>query len=135
MGIKVKIKLFKKFGQRFVGQNFRQTKFFFGQNFRHQAKISSILSDEFLSDKVFNTFHSWKRPDRFHRVYCKCEENIARKLVVNKMNPKLTLFVRKMHRVPDLMSIRLIKRGLMEKFFIKKFLKKECARARLIFQG
>ena len=36
----------------FVGQNFRRTKFFVGQNFRHQAKISTILSDNFLSDKV-----------------------------------------------------------------------------------
>ena len=36
----------------FVGQNFRRTKFFVGQNFRHQAKISTLLSDEFLSDKV-----------------------------------------------------------------------------------
>ena len=30
---------------------FRQTKCF-GQNFRHQAEISTILSDEFLSNKV-----------------------------------------------------------------------------------
>ena len=35
-----------------IGQNFRRTKFFVGQNFRHQAEISTILSDEFLSDKV-----------------------------------------------------------------------------------
>ena len=38
--------------QNLVGQNFRWTKFFVGQNFRHQAEISTILSDEFLSDKV-----------------------------------------------------------------------------------
>ena len=36
-------------GQKFVGQNFRRTKHFDGQNFRHQDKISTILSDEFLS--------------------------------------------------------------------------------------
>ena len=36
-----------------IGQNFRRTKFFVGQNFRHQAEISTILSDEFLSDKVY----------------------------------------------------------------------------------
>ena len=35
-----------------MGQNFRRTKFVVGQNFRHQAEISTILSDEFLSDKV-----------------------------------------------------------------------------------
>ena len=28
-------------------------KIFDGHNFRHQAKISTILSDEFLSDKVY----------------------------------------------------------------------------------
>ena len=36
----------------FVGQNFRRTKLFDGQNFRHRAKISTLLSGEFLSDKV-----------------------------------------------------------------------------------
>ena len=36
-----------------IGQNFRRTKFFVGQNFRHQPKISTLLSDEFLSDKVY----------------------------------------------------------------------------------
>ena len=35
-----------------MGQNFRRTKCFVGQNFRHQAEISTLLSDEFLSDKV-----------------------------------------------------------------------------------
>ena len=35
-----------------IGQNFRRTKCFVGQNFRHQAEISTLLSDEFLSDKV-----------------------------------------------------------------------------------
>ena len=35
-----------------IGQNFRRTKVFVGQNFRHQAEISTLLSDEFLSDKV-----------------------------------------------------------------------------------
>ena len=35
-----------------IGQSFRRTKVFVGQNFRHQADISTILSDEFLSDKV-----------------------------------------------------------------------------------
>ena len=38
-----------------IGQNFRQTKFFVGQNFWHQAEISTTLCDEFLSDKVFYT--------------------------------------------------------------------------------
>merc|ERR1719505_389315 len=32
-------------GQNFVGQNFRWTKYFVGQNFRHQAEISTVLSD------------------------------------------------------------------------------------------
>ena len=32
--------------QNNVGQNFRRTKFFVGQNFRHHRKISSLLSDE-----------------------------------------------------------------------------------------
>ena len=36
----------------FVGQNFRRTKLFVGHNFRHLQKISSLLSDIFLSDKV-----------------------------------------------------------------------------------
>ena len=31
---------------------FRRTKCFVGQNFRHQAEISTLLSEEFLSDKV-----------------------------------------------------------------------------------
>ena len=35
-----------------IGQNFRRTKRFVGQNFRHQAEISTLLSDKFLSDKV-----------------------------------------------------------------------------------
>ena len=34
---------------------FIRTEIFVGQNFRHQVEISSILSDEFLSDKVFNS--------------------------------------------------------------------------------
>ena len=51
-------------GQKFVGQNFRRTKYFGGQNFRHQAKISTLLSDfcltfvskywtKFSTDKMF----------------------------------------------------------------------------------
>ena len=35
-----------------IGQIFQRTKWFVGQNFRHQAKISTLLSDEFLSDIV-----------------------------------------------------------------------------------
>ena len=35
-----------------IGQNFRRTKCFVGHNFRHQAEISTLLSDAFLSDKV-----------------------------------------------------------------------------------
>ena len=34
-------------------KKFRRTKYFLGQNFQHQAGISTILSDEVLSDKVF----------------------------------------------------------------------------------
>ena len=40
------------FEHNFSVQNFRRTKYFVGQNFRNQAKISTILSDKFLSDKV-----------------------------------------------------------------------------------
>ena len=51
-------------GQNFVGQNFRRTKYFVGQNFRHQAEISTLLSDlcltfvlkhqtKFSTDKIF----------------------------------------------------------------------------------
>ena len=32
--------------------NFRRTKYFVGQNLRQQAEISTILSDEFMSNKV-----------------------------------------------------------------------------------
>ena len=35
---------------------FRRTKYFVGQNFQHQAEISTVLSDEFLSDKVVRCF-------------------------------------------------------------------------------
>ena len=35
-----------------IGQNFRRTKCFVAQNYRHQAEISTLLSDEFLSDNV-----------------------------------------------------------------------------------
>ena len=35
-----------------IGQYFRRTKFFVGQDIRHQAEISTILSNEFLSHKV-----------------------------------------------------------------------------------
>ena len=38
--------------QKFGGHNFRRTKIFGGQNFRHQIKISAIMSAEFFSDKV-----------------------------------------------------------------------------------
>ena len=38
-----------------IGQNFRRPKFFVGQNFRHQVEISTILSDESLSDKVYES--------------------------------------------------------------------------------
>ena len=37
----------KEEGKYLIGQ-----KFLVGQNFRHQVEISTILSDEFLSDKV-----------------------------------------------------------------------------------
>ena len=47
--------LFQKHGQKFVGQNFSSNKIFFGQNFRHKVKISSILSYECLCDEV----HYW----------------------------------------------------------------------------
>ena len=51
-------------GQNFVRQNFRQTKYFGGQNFRHQAEISTLLSHfcltfvlkhwtKFSTDKIF----------------------------------------------------------------------------------
>merc|ERR1719318_2557226 len=51
-------------GQNFVGQNFRRTKYFVGQNFLHQAEISTLLSDfcltfvlkhwtKFSTDKIF----------------------------------------------------------------------------------
>ena len=48
------LKIWTKFRRTkfFVGQNFRRTKYFVGQNFRHQPEISTVLSDEFLSDKV-----------------------------------------------------------------------------------
>ena len=36
-----------------IGQNFRREKFFVGWNFRYWVKISTILSDEFLSGNVF----------------------------------------------------------------------------------
>ena len=36
-----------------IGQNFRRTTFFGGQNFRHQVEILAVLSDEFWSDKVY----------------------------------------------------------------------------------
>ena len=38
--------------QNNVGQNFRRTKYFVGQDSRHKRKISSLLSDIVLSDKV-----------------------------------------------------------------------------------
>ena len=40
-----------------MGQNFRRTKYFVRQNFRHQVEISTILSDEFLSNKVIQKIH------------------------------------------------------------------------------
>ena len=44
--------------QNNVGQNFRRTKFFVGQNFRHHRKISSLLSDKkFCPTKNF--VHFW----------------------------------------------------------------------------
>ena len=46
----------KEFIMYLIGQNFRRTKYFVGQNFRHQAKISTLLSDEFLSDKVLSFY-------------------------------------------------------------------------------
>ena len=57
-------KLLYLIGQNFVGQNFRWTKYFVGQNFRHQAQISTLLSDfcltfvlkywtKFSTDKIF----------------------------------------------------------------------------------
>ena len=39
--------------QKNVGLIFRLTKLFVGHNFRHFLKISSLLSDIFLSDKVY----------------------------------------------------------------------------------
>ena len=36
-------------GQKFGGHNFRRTKIFGGQNFRHQIEISAVLSAEFFS--------------------------------------------------------------------------------------
>ena len=42
-------KLIYLIGQNFVGQNFRWTKYFVEQNIRHQAVISTILSDFFLT--------------------------------------------------------------------------------------
>ena len=36
-----------------IEQNFRRIKLFLGQNFQRQAEMSTILPDEFLSDKVF----------------------------------------------------------------------------------
>ena len=52
-------------GKNFVGQNFRRTKYFVGQNVRHQVEISTVLSDyyltfvlkyrtKFLTDKTFS---------------------------------------------------------------------------------
>ena len=40
-------------GQNLVGQNFRLTKFFVGQNFRYHVKISSILSKEYFCPTNF----------------------------------------------------------------------------------
>ena len=62
-------------GQNFVGQKFRRTKFFVGQNFRHLAKISSLLSDEiaseaFSSDKIFVTSQkNCSRPFNFRAPF------------------------------------------------------------------
>ena len=36
-------------GQKFGGHNFRRTKIFGGQNFRHQIEISAVLSAELFS--------------------------------------------------------------------------------------
>ena len=49
MGIKRRIMLFQTFGQKFVGQNFSSEKV-------RQDKISSILFEEFLSDKASKCF-------------------------------------------------------------------------------
>ena len=38
-------------GQKFGGQKIRRTKIFGGQNFRHLAKFSALLSAEFVSKK------------------------------------------------------------------------------------
>ena len=39
-----------------MGQNFRRTKFFVGQNFRHLAKISSLLSENMINSIVLRIF-------------------------------------------------------------------------------
>ena len=46
-----------------IGQNFRRTKFFGGQNFRHQVEISAVLSDEMFSSVSYF-------PTQFTRKIC-----------------------------------------------------------------
>ena len=53
-------------GQKFVRKNFRRTKYFVGQNFRHQGEISTLMSNfcltfllkhwtKFSTNKIFDT--------------------------------------------------------------------------------
>ena len=54
MGSYAILKIWTKFSQTklFVGNNFLWTKCFAKQNFRHQAIILTILSEEYFYDKV-----------------------------------------------------------------------------------
>ena len=69
---------------KFGGQNFCQTKYFGGQNFRHQDKISTMLTDfsltfvlkswaKFSTDKIFDTnpkcYHSSLYPSSAMKLY------------------------------------------------------------------
>ena len=43
-------------GQNLAGQKFRRTKYFAGHNFRHQAEISPLLSEDIFKSIVCKDF-------------------------------------------------------------------------------
>ena len=51
-------------GQKFGGQKIRRTKFFGGQNFRHQLEISAILSKTVLTRNLCFCFLRCQNKDR-----------------------------------------------------------------------
>ena len=82
-----------------------------------------ILTLFFENVQIVPTLYSIhsNREEGPYKVCYKCKNEIARKLVMNKVNPKITSFIRKNTLGARLDVYRLIYRGSKDKFVTKKF--------------